>query len=388
MNKIYIIDYLNNYEITLDFNKNNFKNNDIYTVFKIISKDKIILYIDNEEKIYYTDDSYLYYIDLELKNKIKKLYLIHNEWYDQIIINLEKNIFKRFKYSNENGIFKINENNLLINWNKWGKENFIKFDEYTYIKDDFKINIYNNINIKKIPIYIFIHICMIENWEFILKEQINTIKKSGLYNLCEKINLCLLGEINNIYNEIFNDKKYNILYIDTRMNLFEVNSINFIKYFCMNINDEVYILYIHTKGVRKICNENVITSWRKMMEYFLIENYEYCINNLNIYDTIGNNVVNEYCYNIDEVCVNKNHTYHYSGNFWWSKKSYIDKLNYLEIDLSNSSINTRYRAENWILSKYPDAIVGYLFQDDTNTHPYHRYVFEYYKDMKININKL
>jgi hypothetical protein len=388
MNKIYIINYFDNYEIDLNFKNNNFLHNEIYYMFNIISNDKIIIYRDNIEEIYYTYDSYLYYIDLELKNKFKKIFLIHNEWYDQVIINLETKILKRINYNNEFGSFLHEEEKLIIEWSNWGKEFFNKYDNYTFIKDEYKININNIVCVNKIPIHIFIHVCMIENWEFIFTDQINTIKKSGLYDICEKINIGLLGNMNDFNNIIFKDDKFNILYIDTRINLYETNTINFIKYFCSNIDHEIYVLYIHTKGVRRAGNEDVTISWRKMMEYFLIENYEYCINNLNIYDTIGNNIVNLFCYNNDKIRINKNHTYHYSGNFWWSKKSYIDKLNFLDLDLSNSSINTRYISENWILSNYPDCNVGFLFQDDTNTHPYHRYVFDYYKDMNIFIKKL
>jgi len=56
--------------------------------------------------------------------------------------------------------------------------------------------------------------------------------------------------------------------------------------------------------------------------------------------------------------------------------------------MSDESIKSRYKAENWICSKYPDVKLGVIFQDDTNTHPYHRYVFDYYKMMKFNIKLL
>ena len=390
MNKIYIVDYLDDYEVDLNFKNNNFCHNNIFYNFNIISIDKIIIYKDDKEETYYTEDSYIYYINFDLKNKIRKFFLIHNEWYDQIIINYDKNILKRFNFNNECGIFNIENEKLIIEWNYWGKEIFIKYDNYTYIKEEYvnKNNINQIININNIPIHIFIHVCMIENWKDIFNDQINTIKKSGLYDICEKIHIGLLGDINNYNDIIFNDNKFNILYIDTRIDLYEINTINFIKYFCSKINHEIYILYIHTKGVRKAGNEDVTISWRKMMEYFLIEKFEHCINNLDVCDTIGNNIVNLHCCDINEVCVNKNHSYHYSGNFWWSKKSYIDKLVFLNLDLSISSINSRYIAENWILSEYPNAIIGYIFQDDTNTHPYHRYVFDYYKNMKIIIKKL
>ena len=124
------------------------------------------------------------------------------------------------------------------------------------------------------------------------------------------------------------------------------------------------------------------------MTYFLIEKHNECLNYLKYYDTLGNNIVNLFCEDSKLNAVNENHNIHYSGNFWWSKKSYINKLNYLELDMSKQSIKTRYKAENWICSKYPDALIGIIFQDDTNTHPYHRYVFDYYKKFNFNVKKL
>jgi hypothetical protein len=230
---------------------------------------------------------------------------------------------------------------------------------------------------------------MIENWEFILNELIISIKKSGLYYITNTIHLGILGDIKNLQNDYFknnilNDNKFNIIYIDSRTYLYEIHTINSIKSFLeTEEKEEVYILYIHTKGVRRAGNENVTNSWREMMSYFLIDKYMECLENLSYYDTIGNNIVNLYCDTNSDNFVNNSHTLHYSGNFWWSKKTYINKLNYLKLNLTNNSSNTRYQAENWILSNYPDCKIGILFQDDTNTHPYHRYVFNYYKNMKV-----
>ena len=72
MNKIYIVDYLDDYEVDLNFKNNNFCHNDIFYNFNIISIDKIIIYKDNQEETYYTEDSYIYYINFDLKNKIRK----------------------------------------------------------------------------------------------------------------------------------------------------------------------------------------------------------------------------------------------------------------------------------------------------------------------------
>jgi len=282
-------------------------------------------------------------------------------------------------------MFDLHNDKIIIDWNYWGKEYYIKIDNYTYVKNDCKYLINNFKSCILHPIHIFIHICMIENWQIIFDEQINTIKKSGLYEKCAKIHLGIVENINisNICN-IFNDNKFDILYIDSNINLYENHTINHIKKYCENIHNEIYILYIHTKGVRKAGNDIVTKSWRKMMQYFLIEEHNEFLKYLDIYDTIGNNIVNLQC----NDSINKEHSLHYSGNFWWSKKSYIDNLNYIDLDLTQNAINTRYRAENWILSKSPNAKIGVIFQDITNTHPYHRYVFEYYKELKIIVKKI
>ena len=175
--------------------------------------------------------------------------------------------------------------------------------------------------------------------------------------------------------------------------MYEIQTINCLKLFCdENMDDEVFILYIHSKGVRNAGNKLVTESWRKMMQYFLIEKWMSCIDNLSIYNTLGNNVVNMNSENFEEVSINNSHTIHYSGNFWWSKKSYVKTLPYINIDLSKNLFNYRFKAENWILSNYnksnKNEKFGIIFQDDTNTHPYHRYIFDFYKEMDFIVKDL
>ena len=384
MNRIYLINNDFNYEVILNFINNTFEKDNILYKFEFIDYNKILISVDNIEYIYYTEDSYLYFSDIQLKNKIKKIFLIHSEWHDQVILNIEDKILHRIVHNTEFGKFNFDGNNLIIDWNHWGKEHYIKEDEYTYIQSNY-ISLIPNPNYNKIPIHIFIHVCMIENWENIFIEQLNIIKSSGLYNIVEKIHLGLLGDYKLINEDIFNDEKIEILYIDKRIELYEIHTINFVKSFCENLSDEAYILYIHTKGVRKAGNKETIDSWRNMMQYFLIENFKLLLSYLYIFDAIGNNLINMHCYNKNDVKINIDHTYHYSGNFWWSKKTYINKLNYIPLDLTQNSINTRYRAENWILSNSSLKNIGIVFQDDTNLHPYHRYIFDYYKKMSIII---
>ena len=405
MNNIYIVNNFFNIEIELFFKNNTFIIYDLHNdlelkdehTFDLIDTDKIILYwnkIDETiiSETYYTKDSYIYYNNENIANNFKKIFMIHKEWNDQAVINFEKNKIVRIKHKDQFGTFKFEDNKLIINWNHWGEEIYYKYDNYNYYQENYDIENNKTIINDNIKIHIFMHITLMEEWLTIFNDQINKIKESGLYDKVEKIHLGILGNLKIfIESTVFNDPKFNILYIDSKVELYEIHTINHLKNLCNkieNVDNELYILYIHTKGVRNAGNKDVTNSWRSMMEYFLIEKHNECLNYLEYYDCIGNNLVNLYCNDKSNSYVNENHSYHYSGNFWWSKKSYIDKLDYLPLDMSEKSIKTRYKAENWICSKYPDAKLGVIFQDDTNTHPYHRYVFDYYKMMKFNIKTI
>jgi hypothetical protein len=139
MNKIYIINDNFDYEINLNFCNNTFEiNNNIYN-FGLIDKDKIIIkWNENNNEIYYTEDSYLYFLNENLKNNFKKIFLVHSEWNDQAIINLKTNSLQRIKSLDQYGTFNLEEDRIIINWKYWGLEIYLKKDNYTYIQENYK----------------------------------------------------------------------------------------------------------------------------------------------------------------------------------------------------------------------------------------------------------
>lgn len=169
--------------------------------------------------------------------------------------------------------------------------------------------IFNNIPISNT--YIFYHIFCNEYTLSVVKDQINKIIYSGLYNNCTKIYCFFTGEKQYI--------KICVDYIKKCGNKFSIEDIG--------INDKTYerftllkikkyiksndkFLYLHSKGITKQ-NNQYVTDWRNVMEYFLIYKFNDCLMELDEYDTIGIN-------HIDQM--------HYSGNFWWTKGSYYMKL--------------------------------------------------------------
>ncbi len=360
--------------------------------FEIKSKDELIIYWgDNDIENFTTKDSYLYFSKSQTKynyDNFRKYWIYQEEWKDQIICDDINLTLHRLNKPEEIGSYRIYEKYskkyIEIDWGKWGKEIFLSISEKEWIKE----NYFNCLQQKKdssktsIPVYLFIHVCTNNNGIDIFEDIIKDVKTSGLYHRVDKILIGIVGTINSL--SPFIDPKFKVLYMDPQVLYYEIKTINHIlSYIKNNFTDgeEAYIGYVHTKGVRKVGgNMDCVLSWRKMMSYFIIEQFQTCLDYLTEYDTIGVNVCNQFLQSKDLVSVSDKHCIHYSGNFWWSKKSYIiENLPVLPEDLTEQSLFSRCRAENWICSKYPNAKIGFLFQDDTNTHPYHRFIFNEYK---------
>ena len=74
MNNIYIINYNFDIIVELNFTNNTINKNNILYKFEIIDNDKILIQWENNNEIYYTEDSYLYFSDIKLNNIYKKYF--------------------------------------------------------------------------------------------------------------------------------------------------------------------------------------------------------------------------------------------------------------------------------------------------------------------------
>ena len=164
----------------------------------------------------------------------------------------------------------------------------------------------------------------------------NKIHNSGLINLCSNINVFLVGDtkLNKYATQInYYPKVKSLCYSSETFG--EMNTIKSIYEFCQTAPDS-HILYLHGKGASRGNNPN-IKAWVSYMEYFLIENYQLCVNNLKKYDTVGVEF-----HNIPKK--------HYSGNFWWANSSYIKQIKSFNEGLKTSTItDPRWYCEFWLL---------------------------------------
>lgn len=189
----------------------------------------------------------------------------------------------------------------------------------------------------------FIHVCVSPKGLEVLENQINKMKKFGLYQKLKRIYIGVLGDYIQLmkHNIYLDNDKLEVVYFSKDVTEMEFPTLINLKKFCDTNQENHHILYIHTKGVRNP-NNPFIDQWRNYMEYFLIERHEHCLKDLEKYDTAG---VNHHVKPWN----------HYSGNFWWSNSNHIKKL--VDPDsLSRKGLTYlqggRWNAEKWLLTYF------------------------------------
>lgn len=221
---------------------------------------------------------------------------------------------------------------------------------------------------------IFWHICGINSYKEIAISQFNTIKKSGLLDKIDKIYVTYLGEKKTDIDFLLEKSDKIILdKYDTYLGHFERLCLHSLHDFSQN--NDAYVLYLHVKGVStrfvgEPITQNNIKQWREMMEYFLIHNHQDCIKLIESNDVLGCCLTDCKCNNLS---INgENHSYHFSGNFWWSKTSYIKTLPRIREDIVNdlAEDNAYHLCERWILQKWPEIKFVELYKDPVYEHFY------------------
>jgi hypothetical protein len=206
-------------------------------------------------------------------------------------------------------------------------------------------------------------ICCINNYLNIVKEQLKFLDK-GLINITTKVivfithydeNKC--SELDIILNS-YNDK---FILVKTNENLYEKYAIiNYKKY--IPEKEEYYLYYFHTKGVSYKNGNEIFDSRRQRLNYYTLEQYNINIELLNFYDAVGCGL----------------HRYpkkHFSGNFWWSKSSYLQTLDFID--------ENYFSCEMYILSN--DNCKYISLDNDTNNLLVGNYNFLDEENIKKNI---
>ena len=225
--------------------------------------------------------------------------------------------------------------------------------------------------------YIFYHIFIATNWFDIVTDQLNYLKSSNLLNdSFLKIGVVYGVGINkddclNKLQELLNGLgDYEIMYFESNGCCGESPTLKKMIEFSRELIEDANILYIHTKVVSQHNSEREVPvrEWRKMMEYFLIEKWEYCLEKLNSgYDCCGINY-QDHAANINgkRVLIKI-----FNGNFFWAKSDYIKKLN------DSFLFESRYSSENLILSSNH---IAFSFLNVPPSYDLYYNIYENYKN--------
>lgn len=188
----------------------------------------------------------------------------------------------------------------------------------------------------------FYHVCMINHYESVLREQIAEIVGSGLYQATHKINVVLSGDKVNATRVMKILKQYP---------KFEVNQVADIRQYEFptiklvrgesDKDEKNYYYYIHTKGV-SFPDHTGGKHWRDYMMYYNVTKWQDCVAKLREgYETCGCKLYEH----------QKGFPKHYSGNFWWATSDYIKRTPRVE-ELDHSD---RFQAEFWMCKGSPKS---------------------------------
>jgi hypothetical protein len=208
-------------------------------------------------------------------------------------------------------------------------------------------------------------ICCINNYLEVVKEQLSILDK-GLINVTTnviifitKYNKDTCWELDNILNSY--DK---FILIKTEDNLYEKYAINNYKKYITE--KEYYLYYFHTKGLKEKNDPliNIFSSRRQLLNYYTLEQYNINIKLLQDYDAVG-------------CSLNLYPKKHFSGNFWWSKSSYLQNL---------ENINDNYLSpEMYILSNNNCNYIS--LANDTNNILIENYILPSEDEIKLKLTK-
>lgn len=253
-------------------------------------------------------------------------------------------------------------------WNQefdvWGLPNRVRYEEVEkMLLGGKKINIYINVAITG-------------SVNYVLADLINSIIRSGLYSACNQIFLILNGDIKNI-NLNLNLPKIKLIFENQDISKCEFPTLN--KIWIDSQNEDMIVLYLHTKGVTKPGNQ-MIKDWTDYLMHFNILKWQDRFFELENNDCTGVNLGG----NSEDIKDNPSTwgygkaPLHYSGNFWWSTSSHIKKLPepYKWVPDSNY-LKWRVMAEMW-LCQIEDAKYNCAWKSNVNHYldPYPKKIYD------------
>lgn len=186
------------------------------------------------------------------------------------------------------------------------------------------------------------------------------IRNSGLLKKTKQIYVVIVGHTSDTIREQL-ERLEKVAVYERHNRGSEIETLNVLWQFS-ELYKNSYVLYLHSKGVTRPDN-TCIADWIECMEYFLIERHEDCLEHLKNFDTVGPNI-------------RQSPSRHFSGNFWWAKTSYLNKLKCPEVYLKD-----RLYSEFWLFD-YSGPYTYKCIYDSAVNH----YSENFEREKYINVN--
>lgn len=199
----------------------------------------------------------------------------------------------------------------------------------------------------RLPIYGVYHVFCQGEWQRLVADQYAHLKRSGLLDATTRLQVSCIVFTDNDEQElrrIIDTDKLDIVSVQRNPRLFEYPALAQVK--SLSDQEDCLIYYFHTKGISfyggKPTDKHYrwfmhnVESWRKEMEFFLMDQWRVAVNTLSAdFDMYGS-----YRWPPRPA----KHVM-YSGNFWWTKASYVRQL--ADIHLEQMT-DDRLFAELWL----------------------------------------
>ena len=206
--------------------------------------------------------------------------------------------------------------------------------------------------------FVYFHICCRGDWKNIVSEMFNDFITSGLYDHVYAIRCGVLGNHQDLDEDFFKHSKVEIIGLST--NYSEYEAFTLYKLYDHALQDDFNVLYLHSKVVTKPEHQGV-KDWTRLMCFFNIKKFRIC--NF-LLDHEGADVVG-----VNFTSAGEWWSTHFSGNFWWTKTSYLRTLSKLNYD-------NYFAPEFWVCSNPKGQFVS-LFNSNIN-HYDQQYGSEHY----------
>lgn len=205
--------------------------------------------------------------------------------------------------------------------------------------------------------YVYVNVAVIGSVNRVLEGLIARIRRSGLYEFCDRVFVVVNGDIGKLEVDL-SGEKMSVIHHGVDVSCCEFPTLS--RIFEHSLKEDFRVLYLHTKGVSR--NHPFIDDWTNMLAYFNVDRWPERWNELDEYDCTG---INHFG-NRADLFVNPEYwgygktPVHYGGNFWWSTSDHIRTLFHPLAWVPDGNLyRWRMMCEMWIcssgLGKYNSA---------------------------------